>query len=111
MINNGVGGWSGIVHNGYSYVNAKELENTGIVSGVTNVGELYGKVWTDKASVVSEYTVLGSIEVSGERLEGTYDVGANYNFTLSGREIYEEPSGENAENAGESENPEGTPQA
>ena len=70
------------------FVNITAVSNSGMVSGVSTVGELIGVFWSDGSSTVTGYTVTGKIVINDELLEGEYDVGSNTNLTLSGREIY-----------------------
>ncbi len=70
-------------------LNSNNLGNTGNVVG-KNVGEIFGQFSSDAPSTIVTYTVIGKVTVNGEVKEGTYDVGANTNLTLSGREIYTE---------------------
>lgn len=107
-------------HNTYSYFRlvATGFTNTGVVGGVSEVGELFGYFWTDGKSTVTTYTVLGQKTVNGEVLDAegvSYDVGASTNLTLSGRNIYVAPTpdveqtpGENEENTENGENEEST---
>lgn len=72
-------------HIGYSKVTASDMKNDGTVNGNSNVGEVFGYFWSDTGSTLDNYTVTGKVTVNGTALEGTYDVGANTNLTLSER--------------------------
>ncbi len=72
-------------HIGYSKVTASDMKNDGTVNGNSNVGEVFGYFWSDTGSTLDNYTVTGKVTVNGAELEGTYDVGANTNLTLSER--------------------------
>ena len=78
-------------HNTYSYNQfaASNIVNAGSVSGATQVGEIFGVSWSDGNSTLTTYTILGSITVNGEVLEGEYSVGSNTRLTLSDRVIPE----------------------
>ena len=78
---------------GYFTLAASNLSNTGIVAGKANVGELLGYHKSDGESSVKSsvttYTVLGRINVNGEAVDGSRDVGyTTNNLTLSGRTVY-----------------------
>lgn len=73
-------------HDGFSALIISNMTNEGAVEGKEKVGEMVGNFWTDGRSSLTTYTVTGKVTVNGEALEGTYDVGANTNLTLSGRE-------------------------
>ena len=79
-------------HIGRSFMIATALENTGVVSGESGIGEIFAYFKCDGEggvkSTVTTYKVTGSITVNGAVKEGTYDVGSNTNLTLSGRTVY-----------------------
>lgn len=75
-------------------LNATQITNSGNVVGNADTGEIFGKFWSDGGSTLTTYTILGSITVNGEELEGDYSVGSNTNLTLSDRLGYEEPAPE-----------------
>ena len=75
-------------------LNATQITNSGNVVGKAETGEIFGKFWSDGASTLTTYTILGSITVNGEELEGDYSVGSNERLTLSDRLGYEEPAPE-----------------
>ncbi len=92
-------------HNTYSYFNlvATDFVNMGAVSGMTEIGEIFGRFHSDGDSTLTSYTVLGQITVNGELLKeegASYDVGVNTRLTLTEREVYVEgtPDAELPEN-------------
>ena len=102
-------------HNSYSYFNlaGSNCVNTGMVSGTTDVGEIFGLFWSDGDSTLKNYTVIGQKTVNGEVLtDANYDVGYSTRLTLSEREIYVEevpevdgePNGDVVEDTEDSEN-------
>ena len=70
-------------------INATQFTNIGNISGNADTAEIFGKFWSDGGSTLTTYTILGSITVNGETLEGDYSVGANTNLTLSDRVLPE----------------------
>ena len=83
-------------HHTYSYCElaATDMVNIGAVNGMTYVGEIFGNFWSDGNSTLTTYTILGSIIVNRETLEGEYAVGSNTRLTLSDRVIPEEETPE-----------------
>ena len=89
-------------HIGLYKLTASNIINTGTISGATFVKEIFGSFSsdTDNSPIISTletYTVTGKVTINDEIKEGTYDVGANTNLTLSGREIYTEENTETVE--------------
>ena len=70
-------------------IKATNFTNLGNIEGEVSTGELIGYFWGDMSSTLKTYTILGSITVKGETLEGDYSVGANTNLTLSDRVLPE----------------------
>ena len=64
---------------------ASNYTNSGNVSGMENVGELFGRVYSDGSSTLNVYSILGQIVKNGETLVGEYLVGkydgGTINFT------------------------------
>ena len=54
---------------------ASNYTNSGNISGMENVGELFGRVYSDGKSTLNVYSVLGQIVKNGETLVGEYLVG------------------------------------
>ncbi len=67
---------------------ATDWVNKGDVWGNADIGEIIGSFWSEGDSTLTNFTATGKVTVNGEVKEGTYDVGANTNLTLSGREVY-----------------------
>lgn len=70
-------------------IHTTQFNNSGEIIGKSDTGEIFGRFWSDGGSTLTTYTILGSITVNGEALEGDYSVGFSERLTLSDRVLPE----------------------